>query len=107
MRTVLFWSGGKDSAAALAELWRLGHAVELLLTTYSSLSGRIPMQEIPIELAELQAQRLGLPLLALPLPRPCPNADYVRIIGEALAAPDLVGHALAFGDIHLEDIRRF
>jgi uncharacterized protein (TIGR00290 family) len=107
MKTILFWSGGKDSAAALAELPRLGHEVELLLTTYSLLSGRIPMQEIPIELAEIQAQRLGLPLLTLPLPLPCPNADYLRIIGEALAVPGLAGHALAFGDIHLEDIQRF
>jgi diphthamide synthase (EF-2-diphthine--ammonia ligase) len=50
----------------------------------------------------------GLPLFELPISYPCSNADYERImsghIGEMKRLD--IGH-IAFGDLFLEDIRRY
>jgi uncharacterized protein (TIGR00290 family) len=59
-------------------------------------------------LLEAQARSAGLPLYAVPLPWPCSNADYEAAMHAALAAAVASGiQAVAFGDLYLEDVRRY
>jgi diphthamide synthase (EF-2-diphthine--ammonia ligase) len=95
----LSWSGGKDAALALRAL----RDVEGLVTTVDETTQRVPIHGVPRRVLEAQARALGLELLAVPLPSPCPNDLYLERVGAALRAR-AIGQ-LAFGDLHLEDIR--
>jgi uncharacterized protein (TIGR00290 family) len=55
-----------------------------------------------------QANSLGLPLQVVPLPWPCPNAQYELAMRKAveIAAAQNVTH-FAFGDLFLKDIRDY
>ncbi len=59
-------------------------------------------------LLEAQARAAGLPLVTVPLPWPCSNADYEALMREACAAA-VASHVefVAFGDLFLEDVRRY
>ena len=106
-RVLIGWSGGKDSAWTLHEL-RSTPDLEIagLFTTVHG--DRVAVHEVRIALLERQAERAGVPLHTLPIPRPCPNAVYERVIGEFVARAKLSGVThLAFGDLFLEDIRRY
>lgn len=95
----LSWSGGKDAALALL---RLG-SVEGLFVTVDEVSDLVPVHGVPRRLVEAQARALGLPLRAIPLPSPCPNVEYLGRLKEAIR--EVGATELAFGDIHLADIR--
>ena len=59
-------------------------------------------------LVEAQAEAAGLPLHLLPIPYPCPNETYEAVMGEFVARQVADGvQAMAFGDLFLEDIRRY
>lgn len=105
----LSWSSGKDSAWALHTLRQQNQfEVVALLTTINSAYGRIAMHAVREELLGQQADALGLPLVKVPLPWPCSNDQYEQAISAALtqARLDGIGH-IAFGDLFLEDIRRY
>lgn len=108
MRVLLSWSSGKDCALALYALQQAGHEVVGLLTTVNEAFDRVAMHGVPRDLLEAQGRSLGLPLHVVPLPWPCPNDEYearMRIaMAEALEAG--VTH-VAFGDLFLEDVRRY
>jgi uncharacterized protein (TIGR00290 family) len=98
----LSWSCGKDSAYALGER----PEVTGLFTTVSA--GRVPVHGVPRELVEAQAAALGLPLHVVELPWPCPDAEYERRTGEALAAARAAGaDTVVYGDLFLADIRAY
>lgn len=108
-RVAVSWSSGKDSAWALYRLQRVP-AIELaaLVTTVAQDSGRVAMHGTRRELLAAQAAAIGLPLIEVPLPNPCSNADYEHAMREALAALRERGVThLAFGDLFLSDIRRY
>jgi uncharacterized protein (TIGR00290 family) len=109
MRTLLSWSSGKDSAWALHALRRRGDVTVVgLVTTVNAAFDRVAMHGVRRELLEAQAQAAGLPLHALPIPYPCPNEDYERIMGTFVAEQAAAGiEAMAFGDLFLQDIRRY
>ena len=109
MRTLLSWSTGKDSAWALHVLrQRPDVAVVGLVTTVNAAFDRVAMHGVRRELLEAQAEAAGLPLHVLEIPHPCPNADYERIMGAFVAEQAAAGiEAMAFGDLFLEDIRRY
>jgi uncharacterized protein (TIGR00290 family) len=105
-KLVLSWSGGKDSALALHELGR--DEVAVLLTTVTEEYERISMHGVRRELLALQAEALGLPLCEVAIPPACPNDVYEARLEQAYAEPPLAGAAeVAFGDLFLEDIRRY
>lgn len=108
-RALIAWSSGKDSAWTLHQL-RRSPEVEVagLFTTTAENSGRVAVHEVRPELLEAQAAALGLVLHKIPIPRPCPNAVYEAIMAEFMARAKDKGitHA-AFGDLFLEDIRRY
>ena len=108
-KVLLSWSSGKDSAWALHLLSQSKDTqIVGLLTTINESANRVAMHAVRRMLLEAQAETLGLPLWVAPLPSPCPNADYERIMREVCrraVAEDI--QAIAFGDLYLADVRRY
>lgn len=108
-RALIGWSSGKDSAWSLHVL-RREPDVELagLFTTVNRGDERVAVHAVRDELLRAQAQALALPLRRIPIPHPCPNETYESAMAGLVAAAkqDGVTH-LAFGDLFLEDIRRY
>ena len=103
------WSGGKDSAWAL-HIIRKDSRYDLkgLVTTVNSAFRRVAIHGFRTQLLELQAERLQLPLLTVPLPNPCTNEEYEA---ETMRIFDLAKKkgitGVAFGDLFLEDVRAY
>ena len=82
-KVLLSWSSGKDSAWALHLLSQSQETqIVGLLTTINESANRVAMHAVRRMLLEAQAETLGLPLWVTPLPSPCPNTDYERIMRE-------------------------
>ena len=106
---VVAWSSGKDSAWALHEVRRQGgYNVVGLLTTVTETFDRVSMHGVRSELVRAQARSLGLPLKVVSIPSPCPNEIYEARMGSAMKdlADSGVRHVV-FGDLFLEDVRRY
>jgi len=108
-RAWLSWSSGKDSAWTLHRLREEGSVqVTGLFTTVNEAFGRVAMHAVREELLRAQAAAAGLPLRVIPLPWPCPNDEYERIMsGFCLEAVEAGVGTLAFGDLFLEDVRQY
>jgi uncharacterized protein (TIGR00290 family) len=107
---VFSWSGGKDSALALHRLRERGeHEVVSLLTTVSGEFGRVSHHGVREELMDRQAEAIGIPLHKLYLPADrCRNEDYERLMGTTMLEYLGAGvRTVVFGDIFLEDLRRY
>ncbi|MCB9898298.1 MAG: adenine nucleotide alpha hydrolase [Planctomycetes bacterium] len=105
---LLSWSSGKDSAWTLRELLARGHEVVGLLTTVNASADRVAMHAVRSELLRRQAEAAGLPLWTAEIPSPCSNADYEDAMGRVVDRARAAGIAtMAFGDLFLEDIRRY
>src|SRR5262245_8120235 len=105
----LAWSSGKDSAWALHVL-RSSPDVEVvgLLTTVNEVHDRVAMHGVRRSLLQAQAKALGLPLVLAPIPHPCSNEEYERVMAGAVRSAREEGVSVfAFGDLFLEDIRRY
>jgi uncharacterized protein (TIGR00290 family) len=109
MKTLLAWSSGKDSAFALQALRSLPEVeVVGLLTTVNETFARVPMHAVRRELVEAQAAALELPLTVAAIPHPCPNATYEEVMARTTTAARAAGiEAIAFGDLALEEVRRY
>jgi uncharacterized protein (TIGR00290 family) len=109
MKILLSWSSGKDSAWALHVLNETcPGAVGALLTTVNEAVDRVAMHAVRRTVLDAQAAAAGLPLRIVPIPHPCPNEVYEARMRRAVAAAVADGftHA-AFGDLFLEDVRRY
>jgi uncharacterized protein (TIGR00290 family) len=108
-RILLSWSSGKDSAWSLHVLRQRGeYEVVGLLTTFNQVADRVAMHAVRRELVERQAAAVGLPLWAVPLPWPCSNEQYERLMAETCAKAVGEGiEGVAFGDLFLEDVRAY
>lgn len=106
---ILSWSGGKDSAIALGELARdPRYKIRSLLTTITEGYDRISMHGVRVSLLDRQAKAVGLPLVKVPIPQAANNEQYESKMREVLTREYANGvTAVAFGDIFLEDIRRY
>ena len=108
-RTLLSWSSGKDSAWTLHTLRQQG-ACEVvgLLTTINAAFDRVAMHGTRTSVLRAQAAAAGMPLTEVPLPWPCSNQQYEAAMREACAAAVRDGiEFMAFGDLYLEDVRRY
>ncbi|HEX3901434.1 MAG TPA: ATP-binding protein [Polyangia bacterium] len=108
-KALLAWSSGKDSAWSLQELRAEGQVeVVGLLTTINEAFDRVAMHAVRTELLRAQADAADLPLRPVPIPWPCSNAEYEAAMDAAMARAraDGITH-VAFGDLFLEDIRRY
>jgi uncharacterized protein (TIGR00290 family) len=108
-KIVLSWSGGKDSAmAAYHLLASQRYEIAALMTTVTEEFDRISMHGVRRELLERQARSLGIPLSAVMIPKDCSNEIYETRLRESLELFKAQGIAkVAFGDLFLEDIKRY
>jgi uncharacterized protein (TIGR00290 family) len=109
-KKVLFaWSGGKDSAMTLYELKEAGnYGVSALLTTVTRDYGRISMHGVRQSLLVQQTTSLGYPLEQVLISMSASNDEYEARMQETLEKYLKAGiSAVAFGDIFLEDLRKY
>lgn len=109
MRIAVSWSSGKDSAWMLHTLnSRHPGAAAALLTSINEAADRVSMHAVRSEVLRAQADAAGLPLITVPLPFPCSNEIYQERMGAAVRALIADGFThVAFGDLFLEDVRRY
>ncbi len=108
-KLLLSWSSGKDSAWTLHVLRAQDrYDVVGLVTTVNENFSRVAMHGVREELLAAQTDAAGVLLWRVPLPHPCPNAEYEKrmraLIGRATAAG--ITH-MAFGDLFLQDVRAY
>ncbi len=108
---LLAWSGGKDSTLALAALRRdPRYRVVGCVTAVTREFDRVSMHGIRRTILHAQAAALGLTLVEAELDAHSSNDAYEAAWAAALcrAAADLGGFAhVAYGDLFLEDVRRY
>jgi uncharacterized protein (TIGR00290 family) len=108
MKTLMSWSSGKDSAWTVHVLRQQGVALGGLLTTINEAAQRVAMHAVRVDVLQAQAAALGLPLWQIPIPSPCPNDIYERAMRGAVERAVAEGFTqIAFGDLFLEDVRRY
>jgi uncharacterized protein (TIGR00290 family) len=109
MKILLSWSSGKDSAWTLHVLNRQHPgAVAGLLTTVNQAFDRVAMHGVRREVLDAQARAARLPLRVVEIPEACPNDVYEQRMGAAVAHAVAEGYThVAFGDLYLQDIRRY
>ena len=109
MKVLVSWSSGKDSAWMLHVLRSegLGEAAALL-TTINESADRVAMHAVRRNVLDAQAAAAGLPLITVQIPSPCPNEVYEAQMSAAISKAKADGFThVAFGDLFLEDIRRY
>src|SRR3990172_6931790 len=108
MKILMSWSSGKDSAWAVHVVGKGGKAPAALLTSINETADRVSMHAVRSDLLRAQADAAGLPLITVPLPFPCTNEFYEQRMGAAVrnAVAEGFSHG-AFGDLFLEDVRRY
>lgn len=109
MKILLSWSSGKDSAWALHVLrQQYPDAVAGLLTTINEEADRVAMHGVRSSLLRAQARAAGLRVTMISLPHPCSNEVYEQRMAAAVADAVSQGFThVAFGDLFLEDVRRY
>jgi len=105
---ILFWSGGKDAYLALQFYKRQYPNRKVhLFTTFDGIRDWVPHQNIAISNIRNHAQKLGLTLHLLSLPRECPNEVYLQRIEETFNGLEYRPKRLIFGDLRVEEIRQW
>jgi uncharacterized protein (TIGR00290 family) len=108
---ILSWSGGKDSALALAALHDdPAFRVVALLTTITTGYDRISVHGVRRTLLAAQERAIGLPVHEIVIEPQSSNAAYDAAVERALGDvrhryPDV--RRIAYGDLFLEDVRRY
>jgi uncharacterized protein (TIGR00290 family) len=108
-RVLLSWSSGKDSAWSLHVLRGRGEVdVVGLVTTINERHERVAMHAVRTALLEAQAAAAGLPVWKIPIPDQATNEQYEAAMRAVVERARREGvSAFAFGDLFLEDIRRY
>lgn len=108
-KLLLSWSSGKDSAWTLHVLRAQDrYDVVGLVTTVNENFSRVAMHGVREELLAVQVDAAGAPLWRVPLPHPCPSAEYEQRMRALIARATATGVThMAFGDLFLEDIRAY
>lgn len=108
---VMSWSGGKDSALALAQL-RTQNGIDVvgLLTSVTRGYDRVSIHGVRRTLLEAQARSLDLPVYEIALEPNGSNEAYEAAFRSAVervkaAHPSL--SRIAFGDLFLSDVRAY
>ena len=106
---LMAWSGGKDSAMALARiLENPEYRVAVLLTTVTEGYDRISMHGVRRSLLRKQAESTGIALEEVPISVNSSNQEYETNMAKVLMKHRDRGVTSAvFGDIFLEDLRKY
>ncbi|MEM1943758.1 MAG: hypothetical protein QXY50_00735 [Candidatus Caldarchaeum sp.] len=108
MKTSVSWSSGKDSMLTLHTLFEQGVEAAGLLCTLTDSHRRVSMHGVRMELVEMQARSIGLPLIKSFIPPRCSNEAYKDAMHRVCVSLKRDGmEAVAFGDIFLDDVRRY
>ena len=108
-KTLLSWSSGKDSAWAL-HLLQQNPGIDLLglFAVMNQKYKRVSMHATRFEMLERQADAVGLPLQTINLPDPCTNEQCDAIMRQFVIESAAEGiECMAFGDLFLEDVRKY
>ena len=103
---VLFWSGGKDSYLALRALQREALRPVVLMTTFEDRSEIVAHQGIRLADIQTQVASLGETVVLTPLGAGSDYLERVALGIEVLRDRRRIVR-LAFGDLHLEGVRRW
>jgi uncharacterized protein (TIGR00290 family) len=108
-KVVVAWSGGKDSALALYEILKTNrYEVLELLTTVTKDYDRISIHGVRRVLLEQQARSLSFPLEKMFVSKGVSDAEYESILLKSLNGHRTNGvFSVVFGDIFLEDVRKY
>jgi uncharacterized protein (TIGR00290 family) len=103
------WSGGKDSALCLYKILQTQqYDIMCLLTGISEQYQRILMHGVRVDLLNQQAESIGLPLIKMQIPEMPTMEIYEKVMSTTLTDLKNKGAtAAAFGDIFLEDLRKY
>lgn len=108
-KAIFNWSSGKDSALALYKTLR-NPDIEIvsLLTSVNQQYNRISMHGVRAELLEQQAKSIGLPLYKMEIPEMPTMEVYEEVMRKTLKEFTDNGVTQSiFGDIFLEDLRKY
>ncbi|WP_179884962.1 adenine nucleotide alpha hydrolase [Bacillus sp. AFS015802] len=109
MKTVIAFSGGKDSTLALHKIQQdPAFEVDSLLVTLTEGFDRVSIHGVRYKMLKQQSESLGIPLREVWIPQDCPNEVYQERMGNAVSGmlDDGITH-MVFGDIHLADVRAY
>jgi len=103
------WSGGKDSALALYEIQKNeDYEVVTLFSTITKDYDRVTMHGVRRVLLEEQAKAIGIPLHEVFIPKRVSDEEYDSIMEREMAIAKRNGvSSVVFGDVFLEDVRRY
>ncbi|HKX85939.1 MAG TPA: diphthine--ammonia ligase [Flavobacterium sp.] len=108
-KAIFNWSSGKDSALALYKiLQEEEYDIIGLLTSINTQYQRISMHGVRVVLLEAQAKSIGLPLHKLEIPEMPTMEVYDEVMKNKMLELQSAGvtHSV-FGDIFLEDLRKY
>jgi uncharacterized protein (TIGR00290 family) len=108
-KVLISWSGGKDSSLALYEILKSKeYEIHALFTTITKDYDRVTMHGVRRELIEEQAKSIGIPLREVFIPKNVSNEEYSKIMEREMRKAKEEGiSAIVFGDIFLEDVRKY
>lgn len=108
-KTYFNWSSGKDSALALHYLLQdKNYSVDFLLTTVNAHYHRVSMHGLRVELLQQQLHAIGISSGTVELPEHPSNTTYEMLMGEKVKQLKEGGFEYAaFGDIFLEDLKKY
>ncbi|AIJ37903.1 diphthine--ammonia ligase [Flavobacterium psychrophilum] len=108
-KAIFNWSSGKDSALALYKtLQDTEIEIVSLLTSVNKKHNRISMHGVRTQLLVQQAKSIGLPLHIMEIPEMPSMNDYEEVMQKTLKnfKEKGISHSI-FGDIFLEDLRKY
>jgi uncharacterized protein (TIGR00290 family) len=108
-KAIVLWSGGKDSALALYEILKSGrYKVLELLTTVTKDYDRVSIHGVRRVLLEQQTKALRIPLEEMFITKGASDAEYEGELLKTLTRHRDNGvFSVVFGDIFLEDVRKY
>ncbi len=108
-KIIFNWSGGKDSAMCLYKILQTQqYDVMCLLTSINEQYQRISMHGVRVDLLNAQADSIGLPLIKMQIPEMPTMENYEKVMTTTLTELKNKGAKVsAFGDIFLEDLRKY
>lgn len=109
IKAYMNWSGGKDSSLCLYKVLQGNdYEIKYLLTSVNKTHNRISMHGVRIKLLQQQAVSIGIPLKLVELPEHPEMAEYEKEMEKKIKEikKELIHYAI-FGDIFLEDLRKY
>jgi uncharacterized protein (TIGR00290 family) len=109
IKVSMSWSGGKDSAFALYKILQEGsYEVVSLHTVINDGTKRVGMHGVREDLINVQAEKIGIPLVKLYLESSENHVAYEALMRSFYNECVTKGiTAIVFGDIFLEDLKKY